>query len=100
MPFLIETFDKPGSAALRQSTRPAHLAFLTENVDRLLAAGAKWTDDDQTAMGSVIILDVDTREEAEAFAAGDPFALAGLFAETRITRWRLAFLDRTSRLPS
>ena len=100
MPYLIETFDKPDSLALRQATRPAHLAFLNENVDRLLAAGAKWTEDDLTALGSVIILDVDTRAEAEAFAAGDPFAQAGLFAETRITRWRLAFLDRTSRLPS
>lgn len=100
MPYLIETFDQPDSAALRQATRPEHLAFLHENAARLLAAGAKWTEDDQTALGSVIILDVDSREEAEAFAAQDPFARAGLFAETRITRWRLAFLDRTSRLPS
>lgn len=100
MPFLIETFDKPDSLALRQATRPEHLAYLTENAPLLLAAGAKWTDDGVTALGSVLIVDVDTREQAEAFAAGDPFARAGLFADVRISNWRLAFLDRTSRLPA
>lgn len=100
MPYIIETFDQPDSAALRQTTRPEHLAYLEANVDRLIAAGARWNDDDTAALGSVIILDVDSRADAEAFAAGDPYALAGLFAETRITRYRVAFLDRSSRLPA
>ncbi len=98
MPYLIETFDKPDSVDLRVATRPEHLVYLDENADRLLAAGAKWSDDGTVPLGSVIILDVDTREEAEAFADGDPFAQAGLFAERRISNWRVAFLDRTNRL--
>lgn len=98
MPYLIETFDKPDSLDLRQSTRPQHLAYLAEHVDRILVAGAKWSDDGSVALGSLIVLDVDTRASAEEFARNDPFAKAGLFAETRITNWRVAFLDRTSRL--
>lgn len=100
MPYIIQTTDKPDSQELRQRTRPEHLAYLTENVDRLLLAGAKWNDDETHATGSVIIVDADTRDEAEAFAANDPFAKAGLFAEVTITRYRVAFLDRTNRLPS
>mgnify|MGYP001609746969 CR=1 FL=1 len=98
MPYMIETVDRPDSVDLRVATRADHLAYLTENADRLIMAGAKWSDDGTVPLGSVIVLDVDTREEAEAFAAGDPFAQAGLFGETRITNWRVAFLDRTNRL--
>ncbi len=98
MPFLIVATDKPDSLALRQQTRPEHLAYLTENVDKLLLAGARWTDDGETAIGSVLVVDVETREEAEAFAAADPFNQAGLFADVEVTTYRVAFLDKTNRL--
>jgi len=93
MPFLIETFDKPDSLALRQEHRPAHLDFLRENATALLACGAKLSDDGETPSGSVYIVDVETRAEAEAFLAQDPFSQVGLPAEVRITRWRKAVLD-------
>ena len=100
MPFLIVATDKPDSSDLRQQTRAAHLAYLAENADRLVLAGAQWTDDAQTAVGSVLVLDVDTREDAEAFAAADPYAQAGLFASVTVSVYRVAYLDKTSRLPA
>lgn len=100
MPFLIVATDKPDSADLRQQTRATHLAYLAENADRLLLAGAQWTDDAQTAVGSVLVLDADSREDAEAFAAADPYAQAGLFASVAISDYRVAYLDKTSRLPA
>lgn len=99
MPFLIEATDKPDSFALRQSVRPDHLAYLAEKAPLLLVAGATWTEDGQTALSSVLVVDVDTREQAEEFAAADPYARAGLFADVRVSPYRVAFLDRTSRLP-
>ncbi len=99
MAFLIETFDAADAGDLRVRTRPAHLAFLAENTHLLLLAGAQWSDDGQAAIGSVLVVDVETRAEAEAFAAADPYARAGLFDRTRISPFRVAFLDRTSRLP-
>ena len=98
MPFLIVATDKPDSQSLRQQVRPDHLAYLDQNTDRLLLAGAQWTDDGATALGSVLVVDVETREDAEAFAAADPYSRAGLFAEVRVTPYRVAFLDRTNRL--
>ncbi|MDR6356750.1 uncharacterized protein YciI [Pseudomonas psychrotolerans] len=36
---------------------------------------------------------METRAEAEAFLAQDPFSKVGLPGEVRITRWRKAVLD-------
>lgn len=93
MPYLIETFDKPDSLALRQSVREEHLKFLEDNKALLLACGAKLEDDGSGGTGSVYIVDVETRDEAEKFVNADPFAVAGLFERMAITRWRKAYLD-------
>ncbi len=93
MPYIIETFDKPDHQHVRKAERPAHLDFLEANKSLLLACGAKLNDDGSDAGGGVYIVDVDTREAAQALIEADPFHKAGLFAEVRITRWRKAYLD-------
>lgn len=60
MPYIIETFDKPGSLALRQATRSEHLAFLDANKHLLLACGAKLHDDGTDIGGGLYVVDVDT----------------------------------------
>jgi len=92
MAYIIETFDKPGHQAVRQEHRPAHLAFLDANSHLLLACGAKLNDDGTDAGGGLYLVDVDTREEAERFIAGDPFTGVGLFERVAITRWRKAYV--------
>lgn len=93
MPYVIETWDKPDSVELRMSVRPEHIAFLKANTAKLLGAGAKLSDDGQTMLGTIYIVDVETREEAEAFVAGDPFTRNGLPARITVTRWRKAFFN-------
>jgi hypothetical protein len=93
MPFLIDATDKPDSAELRKTTRPAHLAFLEKSLPKLLAAGAKLRDDGETAWGSAYIVDTDDRAAAEAFIAEDPFSKAGLFGTVTVTRWRKAIFN-------
>ena len=92
MPYIIETFDKPDHQALRQQHRPAHLDFLAQHAALLLACGAKLHDDGSDMGGGLYVVDLDTRAEAQAFIATDPFYQAGLFAEVRITRWRKAYV--------
>ena len=93
MPFLIETFDKPGHADVRVRERDAHLAFLAENKTLLLACGAKLNDDGSSAGGGIYIVDVETREEAERIIAQDPFTHVDLFESVKIVRWRKAYVD-------
>jgi uncharacterized protein len=38
--------------------------------------------------GSLIILGVESRAEAEAWATADPYAKAGLFASVSIQEWK------------
>lgn len=97
MPYFIETFDKENHAHVRQQHRAEHLVFLEENKDKLLACGAKLNEDGSDAGGGVYIVDVDSREEAEAFIKADPFYKdADLFREIKITKWRKAYLDGKS----
>ncbi|HTH60590.1 MAG TPA: YciI family protein [Paraburkholderia sp.] len=98
MPYMIETWDKPDHQHVRDRVRPTHLEFLAQNASKLLACGAKLNDDGQGAQGSLYVIDVDTRAEAERFIAEDPFTLAELFERVAIVRWRKAFLDGRSYL--
>ena len=93
MPYIIETFDKAGEGEARQVHRAAHLAFLVKHEHLLLACGAKLNDDGSDLGGGLYLVDLDTREAAQAFIEDDPFFQAGLFDEVRITRWRKAWLD-------
>ncbi len=93
MPFIIRAYDKPDSGALRAETRDAHLAYLAPHAPRILAGGALLSDDGSSALGSLIILDTEERAEAEALAANDPYALAGLFERVEILRWRKVLFD-------
>ena len=92
MPYIIETFDKPQHQAVRQQHRPAHLDFLAQSAQLLLACGAKLHDDGSDMGGGLYVVNLDTREAAQAFIESDPFYQADLFAEVRITRWRKAYV--------
>jgi len=92
MPYIIETFDKPDHQSVRQAHRPAHLEYLDANKALLLVCGAKLHDDGRDAGGGLYVVDLDTREQAEAFIAADPFAKADLFERVTITRWRKAYV--------
>ena len=88
--FAIHCIDKPDSAELRAATRPAHLAYIETVLDRVLAAGPL-LDMDGKPLGSLLIIDFPDREAAIEFAAGDPYALAGLFGSVAVTAWRKVY---------
>jgi uncharacterized protein YciI len=84
--FAIHCIDKPDSAELRAATRPAHLAHINALGDAVLVAGPLLRPDGR-AMGSLMIIEFDDREAAVAFAASDPYHLAGLFESRSVTNW-------------
>ncbi len=88
MHFALYCKDKPGHGQLRADNREAHLAHLKAQGDALVTAGPLITDDGAAMVGSLIVLDLPDRATAEAFAANDPYALAGLFASVEITAWK------------
>ncbi len=80
--------DKPGSLDIRKANRDAHLAHLRGIGDRILVAGPLLGDDGQTMIGSLLVIDFPDRKAAEAFAANDPYAKAGLFQSVTVTPWK------------
>lgn len=92
MPYAINSYDHPCSVDKRMELRPEHLDWLRENTPRLLAAGAKRNEEGEP-IGSLVIVDVETIEEAEEIAKADPYSREGLFAKVEITGWNKAFFN-------
>ena len=92
MLFTLTCTDRPGCLDLRMATRPAHLAFLETYQAKLAYAGAL-LDLDGRPCGSLLMIDVADRAEAEGFAASDPYAKADLFESAVIRPFRPAFKD-------
>ncbi|GAB0115089.1 hypothetical protein AcidC75_26130 [Acidisoma sp. C75] len=92
MLFAIHALDKPASAALRAETRPAHLAYLDGAAGGIVFAGPL-LDAAGGAIGSLLVIEAADQAAAEAFAAADPYAQAGLFGSLRITPYRLVYRD-------
>lgn len=86
MLFVIETEDIPDGLPLRQATRPVHLDYLEGLGEALVLAGPFQNAAGQS-VGSLLIVKAANLEEAEAMAAGDPFAVAGLFARSTVRPW-------------
>lgn len=76
--------DKTGAIETRKANRDAHVAYLKET--GAVQAGP-FLNTEGVMCGSLIILDVDDMAAAEVWAANDPYAKAGLFADVRLEQW-------------
>ena len=81
--------DKPGALQVRLDTRPDHLAYLNAlKADGKLGFAGPFLGDDGKPTGSLVVVKVETIEEARQIAANDPYAKAGLFESVTITEWK------------
>jgi uncharacterized protein YciI len=92
MLFAVIHTDRPGALELRMATRPTHLAWLETQNDKKLTGGAL-LDPEGKPIGSLIVIDVPDRAAAEAFAAADPYAKAGLFESSVIRPYRQVYRE-------
>ncbi len=90
MLFVATCTDKPNSSALRQETRPRHLAYLNGLGPKLRVGGALLSADGASVLGSMLILEGADEAEIKAMLAQDPYAQAGLFASVDVKPWRQA----------
>jgi uncharacterized protein len=93
MAYVIYTRDKPDCGAIRDKYRAAHWSYLESRGDVLWASGGLFEQGASRAIGGLIIVDVETREQAEAFMLADPFAKAELFDRVEILRWKRSFFE-------
>ena len=96
MAWLIISDDNEQGPRVRadQAIMDAHWAYELANRDVILCAGSLRTDDGQTKKGSMLLLNLPTRKDAEDFFANDPASQAGLRGKTVIRWLNVAILDR------
>ena len=94
MPWMIVSDDGPDGAAVRRdkAVMDAHWAYELSIKHKILAAGSLRSDDGVTPDGSLLILDVETRDQAMAIINGDPATKAGLRGKITARRWNRAIL--------
>jgi uncharacterized protein YciI len=88
MLYIIYQEDGPDSLEIRARVKEQHFAYLDQHKDKLVLGGATLAEDGSTRLGSVLILNVPSLADAEAFSANEPFRKAGLFKRVNITRMR------------
>ncbi|SET95656.1 hypothetical protein SAMN04489858_11642 [Paracoccus homiensis] len=76
--------DKPGALQIRQDNRADHLEFL--KTGQIFIAGPLIEDGDMR--GSLVVIEAEDLAAARTWAAGDPYAAAGLFESVQISEWK------------
>lgn len=83
--FALVCHDRPGALDIRKANREAHLGHIRDS--GVVQQAGPFLDAGGEMCGSLIIMDVPDREAAQAWADGDPYAKAGLFASVRVEHW-------------
>jgi uncharacterized protein YciI len=78
--------DKSGALPVRMENRAAHLQYI-EDTGCVVQAGPL-LDDHGDMIGSLIILDVAEMNDANEWAANDPYKKAGLFDDVELIAWK------------
>ena len=85
--------SKSGTSELRARTKPAHDEYWVTHMPNLNFAGPMLTDDGETRLGQIVVLDVEDRKTAEDILGNDPFVKAGLFSEYFVRRFRPSVIE-------
>lgn len=85
--FLLVATDKPNGLELRMATRQAHLDYVRSS--SLVKIGGPLLDEAGEMAGSMLVLEAEDLAAAQAFAAADPYAVAGLFEKVELRPFKL-----------
>lgn len=88
MLFAIHALDRPNALSTRLANYDAHKAFLSDTSrfgSKIVMSGPLTSDDGQTMIGSLFLIEAPSRTEVEAFHQADPFFTAGIWEKTSVT---------------
>lgn len=88
MLYAVHCIDAKGVDSIRNRHLAPHKDYLVGQAHILVVGGALLAEGAGEAIGSLYIVNVASREAAEAFSKGDPFTQAGVFGTVTITAMR------------
>lgn len=94
MLFAIHCLDHPGAYPRRLEHYEAHKAYLAQAPLKVVLAGPLLDETGNTRVGSLLIVEADSLQEAQAFSAGDPFRQFDVWASARIHSYLVAIDNR------
>jgi len=85
--FVIHALDHPNALPLRLEHYAAHRAYVESAGINVILSGPLQSDDGDMMIGSLFIIEAESRAQVAAFTAGDPFTIQGVWADVRIARF-------------
>lgn len=77
--------DREGAQKTRLDNREKHLAYIAET--GIVFMGGPFLEEGRM-VGSLVIVETDSLGAAQDWAANDPYARAGLFADIQVREWK------------
>lgn len=96
MPYAVHYLDKMDAGDIRQQHREAHIAYRKGLGDRLLLAGPLLSEDGKP-VGSLVLLEARSLQEAKEIAGSDPYAAAGLFDQILVHGYKIMAMNLPQR---
>lgn len=89
MLFSIHCLDRHDGGELRQSVATAHAAYVRAHMTRIVFGGPLLATDGVTRIGTLIVVEMGSRTEAQEFLRNEPYCAAGLFARCEVHEQQL-----------
>lgn len=89
MLYAVTAIDKPNALETRLANRAAHLEYAAKLP--LVVGGPMLSDDGEGMVGSLLVIEAETRAALDALLAEDPYAKAGLFESVTVRPFKKVF---------
>ena len=83
MQFIIKAYDGANKLDKRMEVRPRHLAGMQQLGNHLICAGGL-LDEEGKMKGSVLIVDFENRAALDAYLAGEPYVVEGVWEKVEV----------------
>ena len=94
--YLAVLTTNPERLGLREQIKSAHDDYWSSRMTQIRFAGPILSDDGDTRLGQILLLDAADRDSASDLVMNDPFVLNGLFSDVKIQRFRISVKDGVS----
>jgi uncharacterized protein YciI len=86
--FVISWLDRDGGLPVRLATREAHLAYVAAHPG-IVRLGGPFLDGAGDMAGSMLVIEAESLEAAQAFHEADPYRADGRFETSMVGPWRV-----------
>ncbi len=83
MQFVVNAHDGKNMLEKRMEVRPRHLENMTRNKEHVICAGGI-LDEAGKPIGSVLVLDFESRDQLDAYLAGEPYIIEKVWEDVKV----------------